>query len=466
MKRAFKIACVTAMILAVSVGQASARTLFEDGENWFGSFMADYIDSPVEPVAQLGDYVVVGNHWSGESYSTRDGGEVETDEMFIDSITDLGNGYLRMLGTDETGDPFEHRPAVNSTAHPVFFAEVPRVITNEDILLAVGGVKAPNPSLLNMAGQWNHVLFQTVPTSDGQPLGEVQHAAVDITATSDTQGSGIRTAYGGGSPSPPFPLELDRSASKLTVSGANVPGYIAVITEDTIMRVNVGQDADPDELGVSFFFRQRPARSLDELVGRWNAQGLMTEGDLGNWNSQWATLEVFADGTFRMEHEGDALSLEPPGRISTGSVSMGADGWIVAQPDEPGAFPVVGMASLAGDTIVMGSTDPDNVILQIITPAHQPGDTDRDGDVDAADLGNLVAQFGIAPDVESADFNHDDVVDLEDFAIMRGNFGSGMVSAPEFRAIVPEPATLSLLALLALSLPKRGGLAMLRWRRK
>jgi len=76
------------------------------------------------------------------------------------------------------------------------------------------------------------------------------------------------------------------------------------------------------------------------------------------------------------------------------------------------------------------------------------GDTDGDRDVDAIDFNNLVAQFGSLPGVESADFNGDDFVDLEDFAIQRGNFGFGVASASdgESGATTPEPTTLILVA--------------------
>ena len=88
------------------------------------------------------------------------------------------------------------------------------------------------------------------------------------------------------------------------------------------------------------------------------------------------------------------------------------------------------------------------------------GDTNGDGIIDQLDYDNLVAQFGGPPGTDSADFNGDDRVDLEDFAILRGNFGFGAESAPdaEFGATTPEPTTLSLLAL--------GSLAVLRRRRK
>lgn len=100
-------------------------------------------------------------------------------------------------------------------------------------------------------------------------------------------------------------------------------------------------------------------------------------------------------------------------------------------------------------------------VLTVITAVEPPtpGDTNNDHIVDHSDCENLIAQFGGAPGVKSADFNDDLFVGLEDFAIMRGNFGSGIPTAPnaEPATITPEPATLTLLVL--------GGLAVLRRRR-
>ncbi|MBC8372570.1 MAG: PEP-CTERM sorting domain-containing protein [Planctomycetes bacterium] len=100
--------------------------------------------------------------------------------------------------------------------------------------------------------------------------------------------------------------------------------------------------------------------------------------------------------------------------------------------------------------------------LSIVATPPIPGDVDGDWDVDTYDLNALVAEFGLTdpPHTLTADFNDDDMVDLDDFAMLRGNFGFGVASAPdaEFGAATPEPTTLTLLAL--------GGLAILRRRRK
>ena len=81
-----------------------------------------------------------------------------------------------------------------------------------------------------------------------------------------------------------------------------------------------------------------------------------------------------------------------------------------------------------------------------------PGDSDNDNDVDITDYRNLAAQFGAPPPAGpvNADFNGDNVVDLVDIAILRGNFGFGVESseAGELGSethSAPEPATLILL---------------------
>jgi hypothetical protein len=101
----------------------------------------------------------------------------------------------------------------------------------------------------------------------------------------------------------------------------------------------------------------------------------------------------------------------------------------------------------------------DGVFLSgVISPATS-GDTDGDHDVDDADYGNLVAQFGGAPGFDGADFNNDNRVDLRDFAIQRANFGFGVTSAPASVTVttVPEPVALILTA---------GGLPLLLKRRR
>ncbi|MDP6545674.1 MAG: PEP-CTERM sorting domain-containing protein [Phycisphaerae bacterium] len=110
----------------------------------------------------------------------------------------------------------------------------------------------------------------------------------------------------------------------------------------------------------------------------------------------------------------------------------------------------------------IGLDDPWDIELDIIPKPPLPGDTNGDEVVDHLDCSNLIAQFGGAPGLHSADFNADGFVDLDDFAVLRGGFSSGVASAPigEFGATIPEPATLSLLILGALAVLRRRGMAI------
>ena len=94
-----------------------------------------------------------------------------------------------------------------------------------------------------------------------------------------------------------------------------------------------------------------------------------------------------------------------------------------------------------------------------LTPASL-GDTNDDYVIDISDYHNLSDRLGSASDDDSCDFNGDGVVNLKDFAILRGHFGKGApASAPDAEsANTPEPATLTFLTL--------GGLAILRRRPK
>ncbi|MDP7290130.1 MAG: hypothetical protein QGH94_19260 [Phycisphaerae bacterium] len=94
--------------------------------------------------------------------------------------------------------------------------------------------------------------------------------------------------------------------------------------------------------------------------------------------------------------------------------------------------------------------------IALVTDPPTPGDTDGDNDVDDTDYGNLIIQFGGPPGADSADFNDDGRVDLDDFIIMRGNFGFGVppVAAVEFGATIPEPGVLSVVV--------RGAMGVLR----
>lgn len=85
----------------------------------------------------------------------------------------------------------------------------------------------------------------------------------------------------------------------------------------------------------------------------------------------------------------------------------------------------------------------------VIRPRAQPGDADRDGDVDAADYGLWRATFG-STKLLAADHNGNSVVDAADYAVWRHNLGSTI--GPGTALATPEPGSVLLSAIAAMAI--------------
>ena len=87
----------------------------------------------------------------------------------------------------------------------------------------------------------------------------------------------------------------------------------------------------------------------------------------------------------------------------------------------------------SGRTMVLGQSPmyaPGETGSPVGDGSPSPGDTNNDGLTDDIDYQHFVEQFGGSPALNSADFDGDGTVDLEDFVILRASFWNGNRSGP------------------------------------
>ena len=181
------------------------------------------------------------------------------------------------------------------------------------------------------------------------------------------------------------------------------------------------------------------------------------------FSSRWDELKQYSTLTVKMRYS--RLSPTTPHESGLGTGDSGA-GLFVKDGD---TWKLAGIG-LSRDTFLAGYRDfyaasipfyADRLYDTIPEPPTLTGDLDGDGDVDNADIGlaagNFTGTSGTGMSYSDGDMDGDGDVDNADIGLVAGAF-TGAMSSGSPSAVVPEPATLSLLAL--------GGLAVLRRRKR
>jgi hypothetical protein len=99
----------------------------------------------------------------------------------------------------------------------------------------------------------------------------------------------------------------------------------------------------------------------------------------------------------------------------------------------------------------IGGIDMNDVVLTLIAGGALAGDYNANGVVDAADYTVWRDTLGSTTDL-AADGDGNTVVDAGDYTVWKSNFGAGAPGSGSASATVPEPATMPILAILALSM--------------
>jgi hypothetical protein len=215
---------------------------------------------------------------------------------------------------------------------------------------------------------------------------------------------------------------------------------------------NAGTAADPtDPAGAGFAYRIATLSGAESLPAQalgYNGWSLFLKTDgtdqiptNGNQNT-WMTFQA----TIYPTSIDFALDLGRDGSWDSTATVTGIDSSAITYNSARFGGPS-NLASAGGGALL------DNVLIQT-APTHNPGDTNNDGFVDLTDLNNVLNNFGSTGDGNPGDDDSSGAVDLTDLNNVLNNFGTDYNAAAALN-VVPEPASLSLLALGAASLLTR-----------
>ena len=176
----------------------------------------------------------------------------------------------------------------------------------------------------------------------------------------------------------------------------------------------------------------------------WSDFDILLEVGAGNG------FETIASGLHPTHHDNP---VDPTRHVSS-FTSPGPDAQISFR-----FLPIPGSADGTGDPGSMRGRNEiplNGFVLQVIPePVFVPGDVNGDGVVDVADLGVLGANFNQSNmTFADGDFNDDGIVDVADLGILGANWTASQ-AAGNTSALVPEPTTLSLLAMSVLMVGHR-----------